>query len=297
MVRFSLQIIQKGFSLLEMLVTILISSILLLSVVQGFSYLSRVAGDQKIRTTGQLQAQSVLDMITPELRMLGNGVPFHQANFLIAQETLTDKTVTEPILASGTTEDQIRFRLNQTGETYILVSDYDPASGATISLTGVNKIYENDEIYITNSTVGLDDGLWGIVDSVNTSANTVTLKAGYEYSTSSTFTKGSLLEVVPIITYTSVPEYGGVERDDGNGAVSLVTNGQFKLDFLNSDGDTIVLPLVASTDDPFPDSAIQNVRSIRVTVKVRSNEIMSTGENHIATAVQTVGIRNLNYKY
>lgn len=287
----------QGFTLLEMLVTILISSMLLLSVVQGFSYISRIAGDQKIRTTSQLQAQSVLDMITPELRMLGNGVPFHQANFLIAQENLTDNTVTQPILVDGTTEDQIRFRLNQTGETYIVVNDYDPAASSTITLTGVNKIYENDEVYITNSTVGLDDGLWGRVASVNTSANTVTLDTGYQYSPGSTFPEGSLLEVVPIITYTSTPEYLGVSRDDGNGAISLVTNGQFKLDYLNSEGDVISLPLEASTADPFPDSAIQNVRAIRITVKVRSNEILSTGNNHIATAVQTVGIRNLNYKY
>lgn len=287
----------RGFTLSELLVGLLMSSALMLAVAESLTSTIHASTDQKLRTVAQLQAQGMIDTIIPELRMLGNGVPFHQANFLIAQAGLADNTVTQPILVAGTTANQVQFRLNQTGETYILMTDYDPVATNTVALTSVDKIYVGDEIYITNATVGLDDGLWGVVSSINTGTNEVTFASGYQYSNAATFPKGSLFEVVPIITYTSGVNYGAVTRDDGNGAVNLLSNGKFTLEFLNSDGDPITLPLVASSADPFPDEAIQNVRAIRVTVEVQSPSPLTGGNYYYATAEQTVGIRNLNFKY
>ena len=287
---------ERAFTLVETMVSLFLGSVVMIAVVQSFAQLSQTSHNQKLRTVAQMQAQFVIDMMVPELRMLGNGLPFHQSNFLIAQETLADNVVTQPILVAGTTANQIQFRLNQTGETYILTQDFHPASETSVTLTGIDKIFIGDEIYITNSTVGADDGFWGVVSGLNSATKAVTFSST-DYSPGATFAKGSLFEVVPIITYTSADNFGGITRDDGNGPVGLVQHAEFSLEFLDSAGDALTLPLEASSADPFPASAIQNVRSIRVTVQVQSSSPLTDGNTYTATAMESVGVRNLNYKY
>ena len=287
----------QGFTTVESLMSLLLSSIILAAAVTTFTFQSRVSSDQKFKTIAQLQAQSVVDMMVPEFRMIGNGVPFHQSNFLIAQADLTDNTVTQPILVSGTTATQIKFRLNETGETYILTADNDPALSNTLTLTSVDKISIGSQVYVTNSTVGDDDGLWGQVTTINSTAKTITLAAGHQYKPLATFAKGSLLEVVPVITYASGASYGGITRNNGSGALTLVPNAQFSLAYINSAAGAITLPLLASSADPFPASAIQNLRSIRITAQVRTSRILSNKQYYVASVTQSVGIRNLNYKY
>ncbi len=262
-----------------------------------YSTLTAITTDNQLKVVAALQAQSVIEMMTPDIRMLGNGVPFHQANFLIAQATLTDNTVTQPIIVDSTTESQIAFRLNESGETYIVTSDYNPAAGNTVALTSVSKIEVEDPIYITNATVADEDGLWGIVESIDTTAKTVTLKTNKQYSPSATFAKGSLLEVVPTITYTSLGSYSGITRDDGWGAQTLASTGEFTLSYLDANNAPLTLPLLASSADPFPASAIQNVHAVQIDVRVRTPRELSNGQYYIAYATQIVGIRNLNYKY
>ncbi len=289
--------LESGFTIIEFLTVALLSSILLTAVVNSFTQLTRVSHDHEIKVIAQLQAQSVIDMLAPEIRMLGNGVPFHQANFLIAQQTLTNNTVTQPIVVSGTTANQIKFRLNQTGETYILTADFNPISSSSVTLTSVSKIYVGDQVYITNATVGEDDGFWGTVAGISSAAKTITFASGTQFSPSSIFTKGSLLEVVPVITYTSATNYGGIKRDDGLGALTLVPSGQFTLQYLDINGNPLTLPLLATEADPFPASAIQNVRSLKMTISVRSSSKLYSGQYYVATAEQVVGIRNFNFKY
>lgn len=288
---------QSGFTLMETLVSLVISSLILTAIVTMFSQLTALTNDNQLKVIAQLQAQSVLEIMTPDIRMLGNGVPFHQANFLIAQENLSDNTVTQPILVSASDANRISFRLNETGETYILTANLNPALTNTISLTSVDKIEVEDQIYITNATVGEDDGLWGIVQSINPSSKTITLKNGSQYSVSSTFPKGSLLEVVPVITYTSHAPYNGITRNDGWGDQVLASTGEFTLTYMDSAGDPIELPLLASAADPFPASAIQNLHTVQIEARIRTPHKLSTGEYYTARATQIIGIRNLNYKY
>lgn len=286
-----------GYTLVELLVSMGITSVVLTGVVNSFAILSKISSDHNLKVVAELEAQSIIDMMTPDIRMIGNGVPFHQANFLIAQENLANNTVTQPILVAGTTATQMQFRLNESGETYIVSSDYDPSASGTVTLTSVNKIAVGDEVYITNSTVGGDDGLWGVVQAINSGAHTVTFAAGYQYSESATFEKGSLLEVVPVVTYSSTANFGGITRNDGYGALTLTSHGDFSVRYVNSAGTELTLPLVASSADPFPANAIQNARFVEVTVRVRSTSPLSTGSYYTATSTQQVGIRNLNYNY
>ncbi len=286
----------RGATLLELLVAIFISSVTLSSMMLTITQLARYASDQKIRLLTQLQAQSIIDMMTPELRMIGNGVPFHQANFLIGAENLSDPTVTEPIVVASSTATQIRFRINETGDTYILSSAFNPSMGTSIQLVTAAGIKANDRIYITNSVVDLDDGLAGVVSSV--AGNTVTIAGGAIYPDAANFPMGSILEIVPNVTYNSPTDWSGITRDAGDGEVLLAPNSTMSITYLNQAGTAITLPLTATPTDPYPANDIQNVRSLRITVQVRSTKtLLSTGALYTATATQSVAVRNFNYFY
>lgn len=289
---------KKGLTLIELMVTVLISAVVLAAVVEAFAFASKVTRDHNIRLAANLEAQGVIDTMLPEIRMLGNGVPFYQEHFQIAQDAMTDNTVTEPILASGTTATQLRVRLNQTGNIFIVTTNYNPAVSSTVTLFSVTGISVGDIAYMSNATVADDDGFYGVVSAVNTATNVVTFASGYQYSNdTATFNAGSIFEIVPTITYTSTASFGGITRNDGSGAVALSASGEFTLEYMNESNAAITLPLVASRADPLPASAIQNVKYIRITVQVRSLKQLSTGAYYTATLLQDVGVRNLKYKY
>src|SRR6188768_2336267 len=106
-------------TLLEMLMCITIAGIVILAAVVTLTQLSQHVNDHREKYFAHAQAQNILDMMTPELRMIGNGVPFHQTNFLIGNTTLSDPTVAEPVLFPPSTAKRIKFRLNETGEIYM----------------------------------------------------------------------------------------------------------------------------------------------------------------------------------
>jgi hypothetical protein len=225
-------------------------------------------------------------------------VPFQQSNFLIAQETLSDNTVTQPILVNETDKHVITFRLNETGETYLLAASYNPALHTSVSLTSTAKISTNDHIYISNFTLGMDDGLWAIATNVNHSTKTVVLGGNPQFHPGAEFPAGSMLEVVPIVSYSSEDHFGPVLRDNGSGPQEIVSNGRLTFSFRNASGDEISFPLLATAAHPFPGSALQNIHTVHIRVEVESESLLrGTGQKYVANVSQLVGIRNLNYKY
>lgn len=289
---------ELGATLLELMVAIVISSITLSSMMLTITQLAKYAADQKTRLLTQLQAQSIIDMITPELRMIGNGVPFHQANFLIGAENLSDSTATEPILVADSTSSQIKFRINETGDTYILSAAFNPASTTTITLASIGNIKAGDFVYLTNSVVDLDDGLYGSVASINSGANTITLNSGAIYPSGATFPTGTILEVVPTITYNSPNDWSGITRDSGSGSVLLAPNSTMSISYLNQSGTAITLPMTTVPTTPYPATDLQNLRSLSITVQVRSTRaLFSTNAIYTASATQSVAVRNFNYFY
>jgi type II secretory pathway pseudopilin PulG len=287
---------ERGFSIIESLFVLLLSTFVIGAIVSSFLSLSKFAHDNEIRVLTQLKAQSVLDMITPDLRMIGNGVPFQQSNFLIAQATLSNNTVTQPILVNDTDEHTITFRLNETGETYFLSQDYNPAVNSSVTLVSTQLISPGDHIYISNFTLGLEDGLWGEV--TNVSGNTITLAGTTQFHPGAVFPAGSLLEVVPIVSYSSDSSFGSIIRENGTGPQEIIENGRLTFSFRNAQGNEINFPILATAAHPFPASAIQNIHTVHITVEVQSENLLR-GKSEIYTAKvsQIVGIRNLNYKY
>lgn len=274
-----------GFSLVEMLTTLSISGIVLAAVMQSFAETVAHARDHQIRVETLIQAQAVMQTMVGELRMAGNGVPFDQANFEIGETTLSDPTVTLPILLSTTDATQIDFRLNESGEIYLLTSAFDPSSTFTISLSEVTGLDINDPIYISNSVMSGDEGLSGTIAAVDTNAKTVTINPTYITTSGAQFPMGSVLEKVPTIRYTN--SGGDIVRDSGLGPVVLGTNSSVSFEYLDYDGTALSLPLTEAM-------LVNQLRSIRISINRTSTRLLRNGEPYSISINQVVGIRNLN---
>lgn len=279
---------QRGFTVIELIVALGVSALVFTGLVNMYSTITGISHDHHIRIDTLAQSQAVMQTIGGELRVLGNGVPFDQDGFNIGDLNLSDPTVADPIEIATATTSLISFRLNETGEVNLLTADFDPAATLTISLTNVSSYAENDPIYISNSVVGESDGLYGIVDSVDVGAGTVTLQAGPVYTPDATFEMGSIFEEVPLITYTTVG--GSITRDSGFGQVSLCDNCSLTLEYLTEDGTTITPPL---TNLLVTDS----LRAIRVTITAQSDKNLKNGTPFTATNSQVFALRNLNYLF
>ena len=281
---------QLGVSIVESLVAISVASVVMVAMMKEYTNTLRFAKDEEIKSAALVRAQAVLEAMGSELRVLGNGVPYDQPNFQIGESTLSDPTVTEPIDVATAATDSISFRLNETGEVYLLMNNYDPSASLTFTLTSTEGLVAGDPIYLSNSVVGDDDGLFGVVQSVNSATNEVTLQAGPVYSPGAIFDMGTICERVPLITYTSPADGSGITRDAGLGAVLFAQNSRFTLDYVDFNGNAMALPITAN-------DLVNSVRRVRVTVTVDSESPLRDGTIYTATVSQTYSLRNLNYLF
>jgi len=279
---------QCGFTLVELLVTLGISSTLMVAVMSYLSNGASMARDNNIRLETLIEAQAIVQTLTTEIRMAGNGVPFDQNNFQIGESTLSDPTVTEPILIAGATATSITFRINETGEVFLLLANFDPTASLTAFLTEVTQLGVGDSIYMSNSVVSGDEGLYGVIGAVDTVNKTITLNAGYVTTPGATFAAGSVLEEVPQVTYTSAG--GGITRNSGLGAVQIGKNSTMTLQYLDYNGNALALPLVLA-------NLIGQLRTLQITVVKTSGRQLSTSQPFSVTVTQKVGIRNFNYYF
>ena len=282
---------QEGFTLPELLVTISLSSVVMLALISQYSLSTGLSHDGRVRIATTLQAQAIMQTMGAEIRSLGNGVPFDQSNFQIGDVSLSNPTVTEPIDVATSTTTFITFRLNETGTVYLLTQDFDPSLTQTIFLTDVTGLDVNDPIYLSNSVVSGDEGLYGVITAVDTGASSVTIDAAtYVTSAGATFDTGSICEEVPSVTYASPGGAAGITRDSGFGAVSLGPDSAFVLEYLDENGAVLTPPLL-NTD------LVNSLRKIRVTVSVNSSSVLADGSTYTASASQVFAIRNLNYVF
>lgn len=282
---------ELGSSLAEVLISVGISSTVLLATSSLYTSTVNANHDQNIRTETLIHAQAAMQMIGNELKPLGNGVPFDQANFEIGESSLSEKDVSYPIEIANTNNSQIAFRLNETGEISLLTSDFNPASSTTVSVTDVSAYQVNDPIYISNGVVSGNDGLYAKIQSVDFANRKIELLgSSLVYSPSAIFAKGSILEEVPTITFKNLPAGAGISRDSGFGSVSLAEKATVSFEYLNSDGNPVSLPLTAL-------SIVEQLRAIKVTVIKTSPSKLSTGQSYSTSVSQSFALRNLNILY
>lgn len=281
---------ELGVSIVETLVTLAISGIVMTGLLTMYTQAAITGRDHSIRIATFLEAQAALQMMGSELRMMGNGVPFDQANFQIGEDTLSDPSVTEPIVVATATNTNISFRINESGGVFLLTEDFNPIFSTTIKLTELGSLGAGDPIYLSNSVVSGDDGLYAVIATVDSGTSSITIDPGYVGSPNSVFPMGSILEEVPVVTYSISADGNDVTRDSGSGPVVISGNSTLSLDYLDHNGAELTLPITNAM-------VVDELRSIRLTIQHRSKKKLSDGNYYTTTASQVFGIRNLNYLF
>lgn len=274
---------ERGESLMSFLVGTALVTVIFGAALNAFLDASHSSLDLRVKARAEEQAKTILDLMAYELRMLGSGMPLGQTGFAIGDAALGSAPL--PVLLTSSSS-RISFRLNETGAETVLVSDFTPGPSArTFSVASAADLDVGDTVYISDHTAGGTNGLSGVVEA--TSGATVTLANGFVSTSSAMFGAGSLVSRVTNVTFDSPADWSGVTRDPETGAVVLAPNSSFTVEYLDSSGAAIAIPLTSS-------SVADNLTSIRLTVSVRGDAELRSGGIYTATAVETIALRNLN---
>jgi Tfp pilus assembly protein PilW len=269
---------ERGESLLSMLVAILISGIVLSASTSFFLNSLHHSTDIRSFTRTQVAASSLLDLMSFELRMLGSGMPLTQASFSYENPTISGLAL--PILLSSSAS-EITFRLNETGASALLTSNFSPSSGShTLSVDSTVGFKTGDSVYLTSLSTGGVHGLHGIVQS--TTATSIQLST-YNTTQDAHFPASSLIQPVSEITYASSPN--GVTRTSSQEVTTHLDHAAFELVYLDSSGQSLPLPLSATT-------IRESLAGIRVLVQVEALSRFG-GAVSATEAQQTIALRNL----
>jgi Tfp pilus assembly protein PilW len=269
---------ERGESLVGVIVAMLISGIVLSASTSFFINCLHHSTDVRSFTRGQVAASSLLDLMSFELRMLGSGMPLTQASFRYEDPDVGALALPLSLSASASA---ITFRLNETGASAILTSDFSPSSGSrTLSVDSVAGFKPGDAVYLSSFSAGGTHGLQGIVDSVN--ANTIQLST-FATTQGARFPASSLLQPVSEITYTNSSH--GVARTNVHGITTQSDRTTLELTYLDTAGQPLALPLSATT-------IRDSLAGINVLVRVESPSRFG-GAVSTTEAQQTIALRNL----
>jgi hypothetical protein len=155
----------------------------------------------------------------------------------------------------------------------------------------VTSFRVGDSIYLNDSVVSGEDGLYGVIESIDTGANSITLKSSsIVYKPEVIFAIGTVIEPVPEVTYTSDLTTETVYRNSGSDDVVMAENTTVTFSYLDQNGAELTLPLTRV-------AVIDSLRSIRVTIQAEGEKKLSSGEDYTAVAQQTFALRNLNFNF
>ncbi|MCB0320178.1 MAG: hypothetical protein KDD60_04575 [Bdellovibrionales bacterium] len=276
------QRIETGFTFLEILVSVLLFSMLLASSANMMFQSFESSLDSEVIIQTEERARSALELLVFELRMLGSGVALGQKDFDISDDTLGDAPL--PIFIDSS-DDYLHFRINETGKDTYIVGDFIPTwSSRTFTVASSEDIFVGDIVYISDRIAGGDDGLRGEVEAI--SGTNITLSNDFISSPDASFPSGSTVNRVSEVEYSSPANWGGITRDNGLGALTLVPNSQFSVTYLKSDDTAISLPLSES-------EITEDLTALDIQVQVRSDRRLKDGTYYSATAQTRVTTRTL----
>ena len=215
----------NGFTLVELLIAVLISSILIIQIYNFFDYQQRNYALQDQLVEVQQNLRVATDTLSRDLRTAGYGVP----------SAATPNAIVKIISA---TEKSITFLANLSDVHTELASDYT-SGGTTISVNLRDGFKNNKTIYIT------DGNTW---DEATTSISGELEEPGPLTITpvvtnpSHIYPAGSTVHVVNTVTYTIDTTDKELTRDmnDGSGAQPICNNIDY-LHFKYYDGSNNIL--------------------------------------------------------
>lgn len=271
---------EAGSSLISLMVSVGLLSLVLAGATKFIFNSSRDSYDLENRISNVDNIRRAFKLISKELRVAGSSLPLGQANF-----SATDVALGDSALAVLTTSNasQIVFRINENGITRFLTSSYTP-SGASlvITLNDASNIFAQEDIYISNMSIGGNDGLRGTFTGV--SVNTVTISSLYSSSAGATFGVGSILTPSVEVTYGNLN--GEVTRSDSYGTVVLAPRALISFTYLDASGTALALPLTNA-------SIANSLSAVRVNITSTAKNVQKNGATHVLTQSQVIGLRNL----
>lgn len=272
---------ERGSFLLEMLCAIGLAAMIFTFASDMTMNNVQKSFDTQVVLETEKNARAILDLMIFDLRMLGSGIPFDQSDFTMSDSGVGAAAL--PVYTDSTTS-FVHFRINELGNDTFLLNSFMPDSQNSLTVESDSDLVANDVIYISDETAGGSDGLQATVASAN--SGTVTL-TNMLYSTGATFPAGSIANRVVELSYNSPNDSSGITRNNGYGDVVLMPNSTFSINYIDSDGNQLALPLTTSTIS-------SELNAIEVTVNVISNGRLRDGTSYTASVSGQVGIRSLN---
>lgn len=210
----------RGFSLLELMISMMITLIIGLAVFQLFAQNESVFRDQNLVLDMQQGARAVASMMADELRMAGQGVPVYAASLdatpqEAAQTFLNGTGATTVVFRAG-----VRNGVATLDETPPLNFTVGTASSIDVDDVGAVSAIVGDNtdrfLYLWGPTGDLWTWVRAEVDSINTGTDTITL------TPQQTATAGGGFDSIPSLSVEEAIAY----RINGT-SIQRATSGDF----------------------------------------------------------------------
>lgn len=273
----------RGFTLLELIVTLGISSVVLTGLAVEFATLTKYSRDIEIKGEVRVTLRSVLDMIASDIRNAASGMPLGQENFTVNDTALGDAPLAVLPSSSST---EVQLRLNETGESTTLTADFDAtAMVSELTISSSAGFSVGDTVYVSELSSGGESGLRAQVKSI---PNTTTLEIENFVLPSGVtlISAGSQVSKVSNVTIQFDATNNYVVRTNDSGAAILAPDSQVTFSYLDSS--------LAALTDPLNAAEIENrLAVIRVNVQITSQRNLSTGNKFQLNSSLDVVLRNL----
>jgi prepilin-type N-terminal cleavage/methylation domain-containing protein len=279
----------QGFTLIEMLISAMISSI----VVVGAStiYFIGVTNyhDRRIKAETDETAQMLLDIIANDIKLAGNGLP-QTANWNGPTNSLAI-----PFIADHTDNATITMRSSKTGKVTMTTAAVTPGLFA-FTINVEDRIFNTgDRIFLNSMAVGLEHSMMGYVEKANNKVLTISgaedESTAPSYPSGVVFPVGSMVYNIPYIAYISTDDWSGIKVWEGGildesfgGAVLMAPNTTFELEFLNANLGTVAINNA---------NIMNSLALIKVTVTARGTSPLTDGSTYETWAQKTVAPRFL----
>lgn len=256
----------KGFTLVEIMVSVVLASIILVTLYSLFTSQQKTYNSQDLIVEMQQNVRTALDTMVRDLRTMGYGIP-----------TVSNPSAIETITSA--TENSITFKVDMDDVSASLVLDYT-APGTTLS---VNTVSDSSSSYYygrfkVGDTIYITDGYkWGstTIDEP-IAAGSLTISSPL----SDYFPAGSVLHVINSITFaqspsnhlhsTSAPTIKITRSIDGGSAQPVVDD----IDYLEfkyyDENDNLLGSKTPYKTVSLSSSERNNVRKVKVLVIART---------------------------
>jgi prepilin-type N-terminal cleavage/methylation domain-containing protein len=271
-----------GFTLLEVLMSLGISSVILTGIVIEFASVTKYSRDLEVKAEVRETLRSLLEMVSTDIRNAGAGMPIGQTNFQTTTAGIADYAL--PVLTTSTST-VLQLRLNENGKSTLSSSLYDNTlMQKEFNLLSTDGMKVNDMIYVSEMTSGGTGGMYAkvatVVNSTKVTLSDIILPTGV-----TSLRAGSISGVVSNVTLQYNSGTNSITRTNASGTVTLAPKSSVTFSYLDTSGASI-LPLTST-------NIATNLAAIGVTITVTSSRTLRSGSYYSDTKSLNIACRNI----